>query len=226
MKVDLTSLSLNLSADSNEVVNYRRDPQNYVTQLFGAQLPAISTGFFNVYMSQGIMVNPHWHTNVNELVVVITGEVIASVFNPFTQRLMTYRLKPGQVVQLPKGWFHWIVSLTDNTFIMAIFDQPTPDVVYASDFLRFLPKEVAERAYCVNPEEFAKAVAPISQSAILGPPVNCGNRETSPACTQPAQYVSTSYPDLQPEQLVSNALSPYRTQQMYPYGADPNRFWW
>lgn len=225
LNVDLTSPSLNLSADSNEVVTYRRDSRNYITQLFGAQLPAVHTGFFNVSMSQGIMINPHWHTNVNELVVVITGEVMTSVFNPFTQKLMTYQLKPGQVSQLPKGWFHWIVSLTDNTFIMTIFDQPTPDIVYASDFLRFTPKEIMNRAYCVNPEEYAKAVAPITQSVILGPPVDCGNREL-PSLSEPQpEYVPPVYPGLQMEQPLFQPQNPYGPGPAQPYRFDPGRFW-
>ncbi|WKL02543.1 hypothetical protein Q0F98_00710 [Paenibacillus amylolyticus] len=42
-----------LAADSNAVVNYQRDSRNYVTQLFGEQLPTIANGFFNVYLSKG-----------------------------------------------------------------------------------------------------------------------------------------------------------------------------
>ncbi|MDR0269653.1 cupin domain-containing protein [Paenibacillus sp.] len=225
MNVDFTSPTLNLSADASEAVNYRRDPRNYITQLFAAQLPVVKTGFFNVYMSQGVMVNPHWHTNADELVVVITGEVVTSVFNPYTQKLISYQLKPGQVSQFPKGWFHWLVSLTDNTFIMTIFDVPTPDVVYASDFLRFIPKEVAERAYCVNPEEFAKAVAPITQSVILGPPVNCGNSgiPSDSMQQQSPQYMSSPYPGLRTEpQTEFFSQSPYGADNLYPYEANLN----
>ncbi|MEC0240561.1 cupin domain-containing protein [Paenibacillus dokdonensis] len=225
MKVDLTNPSLNLSADSNEVVNYRRDPRNYITQLFAAQLPAVNTGFFNAYMSQGIMVNPHWHTNVDELVVVITGEIMTSVFNPFTQKLMTYQLKPGQVTQFPKGWFHWIVSLTDNTFFMTIFDKPTPDIVYASDFLRFTPKEIMNRAYCVNPEEYAKTVAPITQSVILGPPIDCDHRDIPSIPVEQPQYAPPSYPGLQAEQPAFYSQNSYGPGAPYPYRFDPNRFW-
>ena len=90
----LKSPNVPLAADSNAVVNYRRDPSNYVTQLFGEQLPTIENGF-NVYLSKGIIVQPHWHTNVTEMVVVIRGEITASVFNPFTRERITYRLEAG-----------------------------------------------------------------------------------------------------------------------------------
>ncbi|WP_338026229.1 cupin domain-containing protein [Cohnella algarum] len=166
----LTSPSLTLTGDSNEVVTYRRDADNYITQLFAEQLPAIQTGFFNVRMNKGIIIQPHWHTNVNELVFVIGGEVATTVFNPFTQKLMSYRLKPGQASMFPKGWFHWIVGLEDDTHILTVFDRPTPDIVYGSDFLRMTPGQIMQLAYSVDEKEYEKAVEPIRQSVILGPP--------------------------------------------------------
>ncbi|WP_233500671.1 cupin domain-containing protein [Paenibacillus antibioticophila] len=169
----MQSNNLQLAGDSNVVLNYKRDPHNYITQLFGEQLPAIRTGFFNIHLTKGVMVNPHWHTNASEMIFVIHGEVITSVFNPFQQRLMTYCLKPGQVAILPKGWFHWIITQSEQAHILAIFDEPTPDIVYASDFLRCTPKEVFKQAYCINEEEYERAVAPLKQSVILGPPLDC-----------------------------------------------------
>lgn len=170
----LKSPNVPLAADSNAVVNYRRDPSNYVTQLFGEQLPTIENGFFNVYLSKGIIVQPHWHTNVTEMVVVISGEITASVFNPFTRERLTYRLKQGQVVVFPKGWFHWFVAETDGVYVLTIFDQPTPDIVFGADFLSATPPEVAHRAYCLDEEAYAKAVASIQNDAILGPNIGCG----------------------------------------------------
>lgn len=80
----LQAPDLKLAADSNQVLNYKRDANNYITQLFGEQLPAIRNGFFNAHMSRGFIVQPHWHTNVTEMIFVISGELIASVFDPFT----------------------------------------------------------------------------------------------------------------------------------------------
>jgi uncharacterized cupin superfamily protein len=167
----LQSPDLTLKADSNAVVNYKRDAHNYITQLFGEQFPAIKNGFFNVYMSKGIIIQPHWHTNVTEMVIVVSGKIITSVFDPFTQELLTYKLGPGQVSVFPKGWFHWIVAKSDDVHFLTIFDRPTPDIVYGSDFLRATPKEIMHRAYGVNEEAYAEAVAPIQESVILGPPV-------------------------------------------------------
>ncbi|MBP2002007.1 oxalate decarboxylase/phosphoglucose isomerase-like protein (cupin superfamily) [Paenibacillus shirakamiensis] len=216
MNVDLKSPSLNLSGDSNVTLNYKKDDRNFITQVFAAQLPAIQTGFFNAHLSKDVIVQPHWHTNATELVFVISGEVITSVFDPFTQKLLSYRLKPGQVSQFPKGWFHWIVALTDYTHILTIFDVPTPDIVYGSDFLRFIPKEILNLAYCVNEEEYAKAVAPIQESVILGPP---------PGCIRVPDEVGSSYPQPVP---ITSVMSGYPNYSGYPsYGAQsgmPNSY--
>ncbi|MEK4515369.1 cupin domain-containing protein [Paenibacillus sp. FSL H8-0122] len=169
----LQAPDLKLAADSNQVLNYKRDANNYITQLFAEQLPAIRNGFFNAHMSKGFIVQPHWHTNVTEMIFVISGELIASVFDPFTQKLMTYHLKAGQIAVFPQGWFHWILAESEQAHFLAIFDAPTPDIVYGSDFLRAVPAEVIQRAYCINEEEYAKAVAPLKESIILGPPPGC-----------------------------------------------------
>ncbi|BCG61588.1 cupin domain-containing protein [Paenibacillus sp. URB8-2] len=168
-----SSPALTLAADSNKHINYRRDADNCLTQVFGAQLPAIETGFFNAHMTKECVVQPHWHTNASELVFVISGEIVTSVFNPFTQQLMTYRLTPGQVSSFPKGWFHWITVLSEHTHFLTIFDVPTPDVVYGSDFLKAIPPEVLNRAYCVDEQNYKQAVAPLQESVILGPPPGC-----------------------------------------------------
>lgn len=172
-----------LAGDSTKTVAYKRDPNNVVTQLFAAQLPAIFNGFFNVHLSKGIMIVPHWHPNANEMVYMISGEATSAVFNPFTRKLMVYKLKPGQVSLLPKGWFHWIIADTDDAHMLTIFDVPTPDVVLGADFLSITPKEVAQRAYCIDAEDYAKAVAPIKEALLLGPP---------PGCTLSAQETNTA----------------------------------
>lgn len=55
----LQSPNLSLAADSTTVLNYKLDSRNYLTQLFGEQLPAIRNGFFNVHMSKVVIVQPH-----------------------------------------------------------------------------------------------------------------------------------------------------------------------
>ncbi|SEA82281.1 cupin domain-containing protein [Paenibacillus marchantiae] len=169
----LQAPNVQLAADSTAVLNYQRDSRNYITQLFGPQLPTIKNGFFNVHMSKGIIVQPHWHTNVTEMVVLINGEITTSVYDPFKRERISYHLKPGQVSIFPQGWFHWFVAETDDVHLLTIFDQPTPDIVLGADFLAATPPEVAHRAYCIDEEAYRTAVASIKNDAILGPPIGC-----------------------------------------------------
>lgn len=176
----LSSPDLNLMGDSNLCMNYQRDPCNYITQLFGTQLPAIPTGFFNVHMTKGMIVQPHWHPNCTEVVIVIDGCVLTSVFNPFTRRLMTYQLGPGQVVVFPRGWFHWIVTLSEHTYFLTIFDVPTPDIVMGADFLKCIPVEVLNRAFCIDEAAYQAATAPMKESVLIGPPPGCIPQHSHP----------------------------------------------
>ncbi|WP_145047322.1 cupin domain-containing protein [Paenibacillus xylanexedens] len=183
----LQAPNVQLAGDSTALLYYKRDPRNYVTQLFGEQLPTIKNGFFNVHMSKGIIVQPHWHTNTTEMIVLISGEITTSVFDPFTRKRISYHLTPGQVAIFPKGWFHWFVADTDDVHLLTIFDVPTPDIVLGADFLAATPPEVAHRAYCIDEEAYAKAVASIQNDAILGPPIGC----VEPAYDQTSQSSKT-----------------------------------
>ncbi|KQY94043.1 glucose-6-phosphate isomerase [Paenibacillus sp. Root52] len=183
----LQAPNVQLAGDSTALLYYKRDPRNYVTQLFGEQLPTIKNGFFNVHMSKGIIVQPHWHTNTTEMIVLISGEITTSVFDPFTRKRISYHLIPGQVAIFPKGWFHWFVADTDDVHLLTIFDVPTPDIVLGADFLAATPPEVAHRAYCIDEEAYAKAVASIQNDAILGPPIGC----VEPAYDQTSQPSKT-----------------------------------
>ncbi|MCQ2010295.1 cupin domain-containing protein [Sporolactobacillus sp. STSJ-5] len=194
MQVNPSDPAFRLSADSTKTITERRDTKNYISQLFGPQFPEIKNGFFNAHMTRGIIIQPHWHPNASEMVYMISGSVITSVFNPFTQKLMSYQIGPGEVSMLPRGWFHWIIALTDDVHLLTIFDVPTPDVVLGSDFLRFTPAEVMNRAYCIDPTAYAQTVAPIRKSTILGPPTDCASANVPNAHpVQPSTQQHQSY---------------------------------
>lgn len=80
--------------------------------------------------------------------------------------------KPGQVVNIPEGWWHWETALADQTHLLDIFDGPTPTVVFGSDVLRLTPHEVLAHTYCLDGEQLEKTVKPITNT-VIGPPNNC-----------------------------------------------------
>jgi oxalate decarboxylase/phosphoglucose isomerase-like protein (cupin superfamily) len=112
---------------------------------------------------------PHWHPNAAELDYVVSGEAIISVLDPFTPQLLTYRVKPGDVVFIPINWWHWIISITEEAHVVAIYDTKKRQNTFGSDILRKTPPEVFQLAYGVNAEKLAKVLAPITETVVIGP---------------------------------------------------------
>lgn len=171
---DFQSPSLNLSFDVNSSSFFKKDDNNYINVLSNVQLPSLeNVSLLDIFLSEGQTVEPHWHPNEAELVYTISGELFIGILNAFTNQVLNYRLKPGQVVNIPKGWWHWETALTDQTHALAIFDQPAPTVIFGSDVLRLTPKEVLAHTYCLNEEQITSALQPITKTVVIGPPANC-----------------------------------------------------
>ncbi len=171
---DFQSPSLNLSYDVNSSSFFKKDDNNYINVLSNVQLSSLeNVSLLDIFLSEGQTIEPHWHPSEAELVYTISGELFIGILNGFTNQVLHYRLKPGQVVNIPKGWWHWETALTDQTHALAIFDQPAPTVVFGSDVLRFTPKEVFAHTYCLNEEQIASALQPITKTVVIGPPANC-----------------------------------------------------
>ena len=77
------------------------------------------------------------------------------------------------MANVPKGWWHYIVTLVDNTHILAIFDAPTPEVILGSDILKFTPAHVIAQTYCVDENLWKQATAPVKPTTFIGPPSSC-----------------------------------------------------
>ena len=116
------------------------------------------------------MREPHWHPNADELDYVICGEVTVSILDPNTLQVCNYRLKPGQVTFIPKGWFHWIIPDTEDAHMLVYFNDGKIESVEGSDVLRLTPPEVFQQAYDIHARQFAKEVAPITETLMIGPP--------------------------------------------------------
>jgi oxalate decarboxylase/phosphoglucose isomerase-like protein (cupin superfamily) len=171
---DFKSPSLSLFYDVNKNTLFKQNEKNYINLLSIAQLSSLENiSLLDIFLSQGHIVEPHYHQNAAELVYTIEGKAQISTLNPFTKKVLTYRTTPGQVVNIPKGWWHWEVALTDNTHLLAIFDAPTPEVILGSDLLRKTPKEILAYTYCLNQEALAEVLSPIRETVLIGPPNGC-----------------------------------------------------
>lgn len=162
--------SPNLFFDTRDSVFFRRNADNIIFQVTSSQLPVMKNiGLDNIFLSRDHILEPHWHPNASELDYVVSGEAIISVLDPFTPQLLTYRVRPGDVVFIPLNWWHWIIAITEETHVVAVYDNENRQNVFGSDMLRKTPPEVFQLAYGVNAEELAKVLAPITETVVIGP---------------------------------------------------------
>ena len=128
-----------------------------------------NTSLLDIYLSSGNVVEPHIHQNAAELVYCISGSAVVSLLNPFTNQLLNLPIKPGQVANIPQAWWHYEIATADNTHLLAIFDAPTPEVIFGSDILRLTPANMMAHTYCLDEQQWKQAVSPIQSTTVIGP---------------------------------------------------------
>ncbi|ALQ68037.1 cupin domain-containing protein [Bacillus thuringiensis] len=185
--IDYTSPSTNFTYDLNKSNFFQKDAQNYINVLGVKQLNTLeNTSLLDIYLSSGNVVEPHIHQNAAELVYCISGSAVVSLLNPFTNQLLNLPITPGQVANIPQAWWHYEIATADNTHLLAIFDAPTPEVIFGSDILRLTPSNIMAHTYCLDEQQWKQAVSPIQSTTVIGPPTNCNkNRRTINPTTQP-----------------------------------------
>ncbi|MEC3249601.1 cupin domain-containing protein [Bacillus cereus] len=193
--IDYTSPSTNFTYDVNKSNFFRKDAQNYINVLGIKQLNTLeNTSLLDIYLSTGNVVEPHIHQNAAELVYCISGSAVVSLLNPFTNQILNLPIKPGQVANIPQAWWHYEIATTDNTHLLAIFNAPTPEVIFGSDILRLTPAHMMAHTYCLNEQQWKQAVSPIQSTTVIGPPANCNqNREMKNYPTQPLAQQQNPY---------------------------------
>ncbi|ATP38887.1 cupin [Solibacillus sp. R5-41] len=207
--LDYTSPSTQFTFDVNKSLLFKKDNNNFINVLGVQQLNTLeNVSLLDIFLSANNVVEPHYHQNAAELVYCISGAATVSILNPFTKQLLNYPITPGQVANIPQGWWHYEVATVDNTHLLAIFDAPTPEVILGSDILKFTPANIMAHTYCMDENLWKQAVAPVQPSTYIGPYTNCNNGTVY----TPQQYV---YPQYQwPQYTPQNQQITYITQ--YP----------
>ncbi|WP_063847494.1 cupin domain-containing protein [Bacillus sp. FJAT-28004] len=172
--MDYTSPQTEFAYDMNNNSFFKKDPYNYINLLSVKQLNTLTNlSLLDIYLSKSNVVEPHYHQNAAELVYCISGAAEIALMNPFTNEFLHYLVHPAQVVNIPQGWWHYEMATVDNTHLLAIFDAPTPQVIFGSDILRLTPTNILAYTYCLDQEKLENTLAPLTDTVILGPPSNC-----------------------------------------------------
>jgi len=203
--LDYTSPSTQYAFDVNTSPLFKKDNQNYINVLGVEQLNTLdNVSLLDIFLSTNNVVEPHYHQNAAQLVYCISGAVTVSMLNPFTKKIMSYSITPGQVANVPQGWWHYEIATVDNTHLLAIFNAPTPEVILGSDILYFTPTNIMAHTYCMDENKWKEAIAPVQPTTYIGPYANCDQNSDS----QHMQY-----------------QHPYIQQQQMPYMAYNRQFW-
>ncbi len=140
VELDYTSPNVKYSFDLNQSPLVKYDQHNLINVLGKKQLNSLDqVSLLDIYLSKSKVVEPHYHQNAAELVYCFAGSAAVSMLNPFTKKLSTYTITPGQVANVPQGWWHYEVALQDKTHLLAIFNASTPEVILGSRTLSPLP---------------------------------------------------------------------------------------
>ncbi|REK71650.1 cupin domain-containing protein [Paenibacillus paeoniae] len=184
--MDFTAPSTQFTSTLSDNPFFKKDAQNYINVLSVKQLNTLgNASLLDIFLSTDNVVEPHIHQNSTELVYCIAGGAIVSILNPFTKELLNFTIAPGQVANVPQGWWHYEIATQDNTHLLAIFDAPIPEVIFGSDILRLTPASILAHTYCLDEAKVKDTLAPITDTVILGPPLSCTKQQTPPHSMQP-----------------------------------------
>lgn len=173
LPIDYTSPDTLFAFDVNSSPLFQKDANNFINVVGAKQLNTLTKmSLIDIYLSRENVIEPHYHQSASELIYCVTGAVTVSILNPFTKELISYAITPGQVVNVPQGWWHFEVATEDNTHLVAVFDAPNPDTIAGSDILTLTPANIMAHTYCLNEALWKQATAPI-KPGFIGPPSDC-----------------------------------------------------
>ncbi|MEK4485546.1 cupin domain-containing protein [Psychrobacillus sp. FSL H8-0484] len=172
--MDYTSPNTQFAFDVNKSPLVQKDNRNFINILSINQLNTLdNVSLLDIFLSTGNVIEPHYHQNAAELVYCISGAATVSLLNPFTKQILNFPITPGQVANVPQGWWHYEIATIDNTHLLAIFNASTPEVILGSDILKLTPSNVMAYTYCMDENQWKKAIAPVKSSTFIGPPKDC-----------------------------------------------------
>ncbi|WP_086074723.1 cupin domain-containing protein [Paenibacillus camerounensis] len=218
--MDYKSPNTQFTADMNCNLLFKKDDCNYINVLGIKQLNTLDNiSLLDIFLSKSNVVEPHYHQNAAELVYCISGAAVVSLLNPFTNELLHFPVTPGQVANVPQGWWHYEIATTDCTHLLAIFNAPTPEVILGSDILSKTPANVLAHTYCLNEAMVKETLAPVKPMTFIGPPADCC--EPQKAAAENVQAAANMAPNIAPN-MAPNMAPVMATANMPYYMPQPS----
>ncbi|UQZ81291.1 Cupin [Paenibacillus konkukensis] len=210
--MDYTKPGVQYFFDVNKNRITTRNADNFINRLGRDNLNTLgNVSLLDIYLSKGRVVEPHYHQNAAELVYCIGGAATVSLINPFNNQISNIPITPGQVANVPQGWWHWEIATEDKTHLLAIFDAPYPEYIFGSDILTKTPIEVLAHTYCLDPELLKKTLEPLhNETIVIGPTDQCVAQKQK--SSKPQAGTSAANANNQP-----NAMRNYRYQPQPTY---------
>ncbi|SER78313.1 cupin domain-containing protein [Psychrobacillus sp. OK032] len=172
--IDYNSPSAQFTFNVNKNPFFTKDNFNFMNILGVGQLNTLNNlSLIDIFLSRGNNIEPHYHPNASELVYCFSGSMAVSMLNPFTKEYQHYTITPGQVANIPQGWWHYQMATEDRTHALAIFNASTPEVILGSDIIKLTPSNIMAHTYCMDENQWEQAIAPVTPSTYIGPPKNC-----------------------------------------------------
>ncbi|CAG7646002.1 hypothetical protein PAESOLCIP111_05075 [Paenibacillus solanacearum] len=194
--MDYTSPQVQFTFDLSNNQFFKKDEQNYINALSVKQLNTLgNVSLLDIFLSTSNVVEPHIHQNASELVYCVSGSAVVSLVNPFTKELLNFPIQPGQVANVPQGWWHYEIATVDNTHLIAIFDAPIPEFIGGSDLLRLTPASVLAHTYCLDEAKVKETLAPITGTVFIGPPNDCKQTQVQGKTAANPAYPNPSHPN-------------------------------
>ncbi|MDF2964381.1 MAG: cupin [Paenibacillus sp.] len=194
--MDYSSPSAQFTYDLNNNTFFKKDDRNFINVLSINQLNTLgNTSVLDIYLSKENIIEPHIHQNASELVYCISGAAVVSLINPFTKELRNFPIQPGQVANVPQGWWHYEIASVDNTHLLAIFDAPVPEFIGGSDLLRLTPASVFAHTYCLDEVKVKDTLAPVTKTVFIGPPSDCKQNQAQVKAMANPVYSNQVYPN-------------------------------
>src|SRR5699024_11884303 len=101
------------------------------------------------------------------------GEAEIGFINPSEREWESFLLTPGDVISIPKGFWHFAVAKKDNTHLLAAHDTNNLQTMFGSDILRLSIKQIMADTYCLDEQKLEEEMDPIDDTVIIGAPSDC-----------------------------------------------------